>query len=463
MLRFDINIENTPEDWDVSYAIREVIANALDECALTDTRDIKITWGPTRFVIRDFGRGLTRRHLTQNGNAEKMSHPDVCIGKFGVGLKDALATFRRHGVGVRIRTWQNDFTILEAAKYGFDDINTLRAVERSPSNPSMVGTEVTLDGCTEADMDAAKSLFHKFSGERVLAETPHGQILERRGDAKIYVKGVKVADEPNFLFSYNITSTNAVIRKALNRERSNVGRTAYAARVKGMALAVSGGEVGNLLADDYLLRSEGRAHDELEYADVAAHACSILSARSNVLFVTDEQSDQNALAIDMAKRDGIAIVPVQGTVAGKIGGTTDVGGGAVRDIHQYERETASSFSFEFVDPSRLSPPEAEVYSMTDAIFGLIGGRPPNVREVLVSETMRPEMSGFEPVGLWDESESRIIVKRDQLGGLARYAGTLLHEAAHATGGHPDVSREFELDLTETLGSVAVGHRRMPGA
>ncbi len=463
MREFDLNIEKMLEDWDVSHAIREVIANALDERALTGTADIEITGGPTRFVIRDFGRGLTHRHLTQNENEEKLSRTDVCIGKFGVGLKDALATFHRHGVGVRLRSRHGDFAVSKAAKHGFGDIATLHAVISDPSDPSMVGTEVTLDGCTAEDVGAAKGLFHRFSGERVLAETPHGQILERRGGARIYVKGVKVADEPNFLFSYNITSVNAAIRKALNRERSNVGRTAYAARVKEMALAVSGGEVGNLLADDYLLRSEGRAHDELEYADVAAHACSILSARSNVMFVTHDQIHQNTSAIDMAKREGIAIVPVQGTVAGKIGGTTDVGGGAVRDIHQYARETASSFSFEFVDPSRLSPPEAEVYSMTDAIFGLIGGRPPNVREVLVSETMRPEMSGFEPVGLWEESESRIIVKRDQLGGLARYAGTLLHEAAHATGGHPDVSREFELDLTETLGSVAVGHRRMPGA
>ena len=46
------------------------------------------------------------------------------------------------------------------------------------------------------------------------------------------MKGLFVAEEPNFLFSYNITRLSAPLRRALNRERSNVGRSAYSDRVK---------------------------------------------------------------------------------------------------------------------------------------------------------------------------------------------------------------------------------------
>jgi hypothetical protein len=42
----------------------------------------------------------------------------------------------------------------------------------------------------------------------------------------VYVKGLLVAEEPNFLFSYNVTRLSAALRRALNRERSNVGRGA---------------------------------------------------------------------------------------------------------------------------------------------------------------------------------------------------------------------------------------------
>ncbi len=43
------------------------------------------------------------------------------------------------------------------------------------------------------------------------------------------MKGLRIAEEPNFLFSYNITDINAPLRRALNRERSS-GRTAYTDR-----------------------------------------------------------------------------------------------------------------------------------------------------------------------------------------------------------------------------------------
>lgn len=46
------------------------------------------------------------------------------------------------------------------------------------------------------------------------------------------MNGLRVATEDNFLFSYDITSLTAPLRRALNRERSNVGRTAYADRDK---------------------------------------------------------------------------------------------------------------------------------------------------------------------------------------------------------------------------------------
>ena len=51
---------------------------------------------------RDFGRGLQIEHFTLNENQEKLNAPYVVIGKFGVGLKDALATFHRKGIVVLI-------------------------------------------------------------------------------------------------------------------------------------------------------------------------------------------------------------------------------------------------------------------------------------------------------------------------------------------------------------------------
>jgi hypothetical protein len=62
--KFDLNIEEILEDWEVHHAVREVIANAIDEQLLTKTRGIEIFKDPKgKWHIRDYGRGLKYEHL----------------------------------------------------------------------------------------------------------------------------------------------------------------------------------------------------------------------------------------------------------------------------------------------------------------------------------------------------------------------------------------------------------------
>ena len=68
--------------------------------------------------------------------------------------------------------------------------------------------------------------------------------------------------------------------------------------------------------------------------------------------------------------------------------------------------------------------------------------------------MGREESGMEAVGLWESDKKRIVVKRNQLKNMKSYAGTLLHETGHALSGAGDVSREFELELTDIIGKIS---------
>ena len=38
---FDLNMEDVLDDWEIYHAIREIIANALDEQVLTKTKEMK--------------------------------------------------------------------------------------------------------------------------------------------------------------------------------------------------------------------------------------------------------------------------------------------------------------------------------------------------------------------------------------------------------------------------------------
>jgi hypothetical protein len=196
--KFDLNIEKILEGWETCHAVREIIANALDEQVLTNTKDVEISKDRNSvWHIRDFGRGLKYEHLTQNENQEKLTHPSQVIGKFGVGLKDALATLNRHKIKVLIRSRHGDITLGQTPKHGFPDVVTLHAIVNSPVEPAFVGTDVGFEGMSDADVAAAKNFFLRFSNQSVLDETSYGQILKTAAGRKsrIYVTGMLVAEE----------------------------------------------------------------------------------------------------------------------------------------------------------------------------------------------------------------------------------------------------------------------------
>jgi len=280
-------------------------------------------------------------------------------------------------------------------------------------------------------------------------------VLRAQGKkARIYVNGLLVAEEENFLFSYNVTKLSSALRRALNRERTNVGRGAYSDRVKAILLACTSKPVGDALAKELERYETGAAHDELLWMDVQLHACQILSANEPVVFVTSQQMFYDSKLVDYAKESGNRIVVVPTSLSSKLRILTDIEGKQVRDLDTFYREWDEGFSFTFVDPTQLDENERDVFGQTKKIMRLYGPRPPRIRQVLISETMRTERSGYQVLGLWREEDRSIVIKRDQLHDIRAYAGTLLHELTHAANGSDDRTLEFESDLTRTLGEVA---------
>ena len=157
---FDLNIEKILEAWDSAHAVRELIANALDEQVLSGTKEIDISKDSAEsWVIRDFGRGLRYEHFTQNENPEKLQAIGKVIGKFGVGLKDAMATLDRAGIAVEIESAFGIITLAQRAKHDFGDVVTLHAAVAPPRDRSFVGTAIRLRNLSDDDMARAKSFF----------------------------------------------------------------------------------------------------------------------------------------------------------------------------------------------------------------------------------------------------------------------------------------------------------------
>jgi len=320
----------------------------------------------------------------------------------------------------------------------------------------MGGTEFIFENVKSSEMNAAKNLFLRFSGEKTIETTPYGEVLEKSDKiGRIYVNGVRVAEEENYLFSYNITSLTKKIKKALNRERRNVGRSAYSDRVIQILKTCSSVEIADSLVNDLKNFSLGIMHDEVKRIDVQIHAVQILNSQEDVIFLTPEEATEKTMMVDEAKRAGYNIIYIPETLRNKIKGEKDMSGNAIRDLDEFAVEYSDSFEYDFVDADQLDSEEKSNFFAKNQIFDLIGGKPTSVHEVKISETMKKDLTTFQDAdGVYERGNKSIIIKRSQLRNLEDFCGTLLHEVGHAISNKEDVTREFELHLTRLLGIVS---------
>ena len=436
-------------------AIREVIANALDEAALTGTAEPQIVKRRDGWHVTDFGRGLRYQHLTQNENPEKRRKADLVVGKFGVGLKDALATFYRRGIEVTIRSPQGDITLRRAAKKDFADVKTLHAAITKASNPRRRGTDFALKGLADADMAAARDYFLRFAGDKELEATAVGTILKRPDEepARIYVKGVRVAVEEQFLFSYNITSTTAQLQRALNRERSNVGRTAYQDRVKAILLKARSEVVAEELVKDLTRIPLGTNHDEVTWLDVQEQAVRILAARGKTVFVSAQQMFTMGSTVQEARADGYKVIVIPDRLLARVPKLRDINGNPILDISGFIQAWNASFVYDLVDPATLSKKERKSWDMLPELVRLAGDHARRVKEVRISNTMRLDEGAYETEGVWDSPN--IVIKRTVLDSPRHFARVVLHEIAHASSGANHGSLAFMAAIDDLAGLAAV--------
>lgn len=453
MRLFDLNIETVLEHWELEHGLREIIANALDECTLSGTEPITIAKDNAgHWHIRDYGRGIRIEHFTLNENREKME-ADAVIGKFGVGLKDALAALDRHHASVAIRSQHGTFTLTKAGKHNFDGITTLH-ISHEPAGQSLRGTDFILTGVPDAAIEKAKGMFLRFREHRALDATPFGQVIAApSGGSEVFINGVWVNAEPTFLFSYNVTSLTESMRKALNRERVNVGRSVYADRIRQILKSSNAPPVLEPLASAYARRDEGDLPEELAWIDIAHKALNELANKQNVVVISQTEIKARPELVEDIKRDGREIVLVTDREKQRADQQAEKGIAPFQTLRTWIQAVNNSFQYQFVKDNEFTENERVIWQRRYEILGLVGLCQRDIPRILVSQTMRTSEDNTN--GAWDSNLKAVIVKRTQLRSLSAFAGTLLHECAHAVSGATDCTRFFENVLTDYLGRVSV--------
>ena len=451
MKTFDLNIQRILENWEIYHGIREIIANALDEQKITNSSEIIIYCDSNNWWhIRDYGRGINVSSFTNNENDEKLSHNNL-IGRFGVGLKDALATFHRNNVKVKIISKYGEFSLKEMKKHNYD-FDTLHIIEAPSPDINIEGTDFMLFGCSDDDIKKAKELFLEYANAEILDVTPYGQILKKNKDyAEIFINGIRASTEPNFLFSYNITSLNAILKKSLNRERMNLGKSAYSDRIQSILKSSTSNSVLNFLMDDLRKFVSGNMHDELSKINVMFSVCEKIQKDldHNVIFVTNNTLNSAVLMEDLKKEKDIIVIPKN--VYDKISAFN-----ALPDNKNEQIETADlfvdkknkAFSPIIIPESSLTSDEKNLFEKKEDIIKLIFNEPLNI-PVYIAE----KLSEYDDVmGVYDAKNKRILINKKSMNSLKNFSGVLVHEYLHSYGLN-DCTRSFENELTNCIGKL----------
>jgi hypothetical protein len=328
----------------------------------------------------------------------------------------------------------------------------LHAVVGAPAEVD--GTDVALGGISDADVAEAMGFFLVFDRSvEVLETTPAGQVLAGPGDAprSVYVRGVRVAEDDGLLFSYNVTKVDAKLRRALNRERSHVGRSAYTDRIKAILLAVEAPVVLTQLVDDMAGFAKGATRDEVKWNDVAERVVRQLAATDpDTVFVTAAQRWSHPELIRRAEIDGKHVFVIPDALAARLRNAAD---GTVTTLERFAAEWNERVVIEPLDPAQLDPAERNVLALAGQVLEIIGRRR-GEWQVVVSEVLHLTPDGTETAhGLWEPAQRRIVINRRCLRSRELFVATLLHEIGHAITGATDLTAEFEDGLTDLLGTI----------
>lgn len=439
---FDLNIETVLEHWSISFAVREFISNALDEQVLTNTRDIEILKKDDVWYIKDYGRGIESKHFSQNENEEKLKAKNL-IGKFGVGLKDALAVLNRNNIQVKIVSKYVNAHIKMHKKNNFE-IDTLHAVFEEVENENFIGTEIQILNISDEIIEEAKSFFLYFNSNKPLETTSNGEVYMPSTIPSIYVNGLQIAQEENFLFSYNITNINAKLKKALNRERSNVGRSAYSDVVKNILLKCKSQTVLDYLIRDVKNYTIGTQKDESKWTDVASYAALTLNKTGKYIFVSalsPFDTNQN----EIINTIGREIITLPENIYSKLSQKIFTYDNAVEEYN-------SSFEFDIIPYNKLSKQEKSIYNQVNNIRSFF--KKHSKLKVLPKVNIVKSLGlSIRTKGLWDEEE--IWVVKSALKDERGFIETVSHEYAHSLNNYSDNTREFESDLGEILSYYAL--------
>ena len=149
-------------------------------------------------------------------------------------------------------------------------------------------------------MNQAKEEFLKFKGYQVnyKEKTRYGDVLERENtNADIYINGMKIGEDKNLLFSYNIKNISSKLKKGLNRERKYVSRDAYREDIKRIIKKCRETTILDTFEEQLKRTYSDNSYSEIKWNTVLIKTCNYISNHKELYEVLYKSKDTEIINI----------------------------------------------------------------------------------------------------------------------------------------------------------------------
>jgi len=455
---FDLNTYTTLEHWNISHALRELIANALDETSLIEDENLPILTLSENgdLLISDRGRGLQIKHFIQNEDDEKTKNNNM-IGKFGIGLKDAISVLHRYKKVIFIESKYLYIDTIELKSKHEFDVKSLHVLIDNSKNIDFIGTTIKISNISQEEFNITKDHFIIYSERNLIHKTKHGEIYDKLSidePSVIYINGIKVNIEINWLYHYNITSITKEIRDKLNRDRNTLSKSVYADKV---CLILKHSFYDNpsvkikLLKEFDKLKNNERHCDEIGYKEIKKLNEStllgtitnhIIQENPNIIFATSQDIDHNRQSSTLAQINGKEVINIPLYLKEEIKETNKEF--PTLDRFLIQRQEQIKQDKKYISYNDLADNEKNLLQKGKDLLNNYFGRIPDIKIY--------ELENSDHLGSCDGLN--IDINRNQLNNEKKFYGTLLHEYVHYSSKAKDETSEFEHGLTDALGILA---------
>ena len=280
----DLNIgKNSHQYRNVDDALCEFYANAIDEHNRLeiDVNDIVVKYENNNVIIIDYGEGVESSDIKLEQNEMKRNNMSM-NGQFGMGIIQALAISYSHEKKVKICTKKNIFTF----DYNKTDVgDSLHIFRKRNQNHVNYGTKIII-------YDIDTMIYNKFrnrfinliDNKEILYNENNSLICILPSTQCIFVNGMKVFEDTEYHFSYNIVK-NEKIMKALNCERKQIELTNFTKSIQDLLKRVT---INNVMLEKIINIFQHNTYQllaEFQYKDVIKHILNEINDMEKYVFI----------------------------------------------------------------------------------------------------------------------------------------------------------------------------------